>query len=57
MTYTSEELTSYLESIDIPVLTSTYHNKQDNSIMVEEILKALKTLQSGKTPGPDNIHV
>lgn len=57
MTYREDELTSYLEAIDIPVLTATYRNRLDGSITVEEILRALKTLQSGRTPGPDGIAV
>lgn len=57
MTYTAKALTSYLEDIDIPVLTSTYRNKLDRPITVEEIFNVLKTLQSGKTPGPDGIPV
>lgn len=56
-TYTQDELTSYLDSIDIPVLTAKYRDALDAPISVEELLKALKPLQSGKTPGPDGIPV
>lgn len=57
MIYSAEELTSYLETIDILVLTTTYRNKLDAPIAVEEILKALKLLQTGKTLGADRIPV
>lgn len=57
MAFSEDQLTSYLEDIDIPVLTATYRNGLDRPITVEEILKAIKTLQSGKTSGPDGIPV
>lgn len=54
-TYTAEDLAAYLSMVDLPYLTSTYHTKLDALIKVEEVTKALKFLQAGKTPGPDSL--
>lgn len=55
--YAHDELTSYLGPIDTPVLTVKYRKALNAPITIDEILKALKTLQLGKTPGPDGIPV
>lgn len=55
--YSGDELTSYLEEVDIPVLTNRYRGELDRAIAVEETLKALKTMQSGKTSGPYGIPI
>lgn len=55
--FTPDELNSYLDPIDIPVLTEKYRESLDAPITTDEILIALKTLQSGKSPGPDGIPV
>lgn len=52
-----EDLLAYLEKIDIPTLTQTYADKLDAPINIEEIQKALKMMQTGKTPGPDGFPV
>lgn len=57
VTYTRDELTDYLEPIDFPVLTVKYRDNLDAPITTDELLKALKSLQSGKSPGPDGIPV
>lgn len=49
--YREEDLMDYLADTDIPVLTSTYLNRLDAPITVVEVLKALRTLQTGKMPG------
>lgn len=54
---TNYELTSYLDPTDTPVLTAKYRETLDAPITMDKILKDLKTLQSGKTPGPDGIPV
>lgn len=43
--------------MDVPVLTDKYRGDLDRPIMAEETLKALKSMQSGKTPGPDGIPI
>lgn len=53
MTFRDDELTTYLYEVDIPVLTDMYRTRLDRPITLEETLKALKSMQPGKTPGPD----
>lgn len=55
MTCTDEELTAYLEEMELPCLTSTYRDALDAPIMLEEIQRAVASLQNGKTPSPDGI--
>lgn len=57
VSYDQNNLTSYLEKIDIPVLTPTSAKKLDAPIRLEEIQVALKMMQTGKTPGPDGFPV
>lgn len=55
--YRGVDLGAYLDDIDIPTLTVPYRDKLDAPITSLEILRALKSMQTGKTPGPDGIPV
>lgn len=43
----------YLEWVDLPYLTDAAREKLDSPLTHKEIQVAVKSLQSGKTPGPD----
>lgn len=53
-TCSEEEVTAYLEDIDLSSLTSTYRDKLDGPITLEQLQFAVKSLQSRKTPSPDD---
>lgn len=48
-------MTNYLDEVDVSVLTDTYRKGLDKPITLDETLKAFKSMQPGKTPGPDGI--
>lgn len=51
--YSMEDLHIYLSDVDFPVLTDTYRDQLDSPITLEEVQRAISSLQAGKTPGPD----
>lgn len=57
MDYIDDDLSNYLADVDILILTDKYRGVLDKAITVEEIQKTLKSMQPGKTPGPDGIPV
>lgn len=57
--YTSKMMRSegevYLDKIDLPCLTTSYRDKLGSPITLEEIQLVVKTMQTGKSPGPDRL--
>lgn len=54
--YSLEDLTSFLDTIEFPVLTAEAAQTLESPITLKEVQKAIKSLQTGKTPGPDVLH-
>lgn len=51
--FTESELQAYLEGIDLPYLTDATRERLDGPLTLKELQIAVKSLQGGKTPGPD----
>lgn len=56
--YTSEndshpKFDSFFKNLDMPSISVKFRNVLDNPITAEELSTAIKTLQNGKSPGPD----
>lgn len=44
---------SFFKNLDMPSISVKFRNVLDNPITAEELSTAIKTLQNGKSPGPD----
>lgn len=51
--YIIDDLRTYLCAVDFPVLTFTYRDRLDSPITLEEVQRAISSLQLGKTHGPN----
>lgn len=50
---TNEEISDFLEPLDLPQLSSEQKEFLDLDITLEEIMEVIKALPTGKAPGPD----
>lgn len=51
--FTEPELQAYLEGVNLPCLTEATRERLDSPITLKELQLAVKSLQGGKTPGPE----
>lgn len=55
VTYSPDELSTYLDTVEFPTLTIEAAQRLDGPITLKEVQVAMKSLQVGKTPGPDGL--
>ena len=48
----SDVMVEFLDNLEIPTIESTLAEQIDAPVTLDEIIRSIKSLQSGKAPGP-----